>query len=80
VKNTGTKNWDRNSVDFLYLSGAKIHKVAGYDLSQTINTGQTADLAVDMVAPKDSGTYSTTWTLQVGNKTFCNMSVTIAVK
>jgi hypothetical protein len=80
VKNTGTKNWDRNSVDFMYLSGAKIHKVAGYDLSQTINTGQTADLTVDMVAPKDSGTYSTTWTLMVGNKTFCNMSLTVVVK
>ncbi|HSJ88827.1 MAG TPA: NBR1-Ig-like domain-containing protein [Anaerolineales bacterium] len=80
VKNTGTKNWDRNSVDFIYLSGAKIHKVAGYDLRQTINSGQTTDLGVDMVAPKDPGTYATTWTLMVGNKTFCNMSLTIVVK
>lgn len=80
VKNIGLKNWDRNSVDFTYLSGAKIHKIAGYDLSNTINAGQTADLAVDMVAPKDSGTYTTTWTLSVGNRTFCNMSLTIIVR
>src|SRR5215216_2468120 len=26
IKNTGLKEWDHNSVDFYYLSGAKIHK------------------------------------------------------
>lgn len=80
VKNTGIKNWDRNSVDFVYLSGAKIHKIAGYDLPQTINSGVTADIAADMVAPKDPGNYSTTWTLQVGDQTFCNMTLTINVR
>ena len=80
VKNIGTKNWGRTSVDFLYLSGAKIHKVAGYDLSSDIDSGETADLSVDMSAPKDSGTYSTTWTLQVGDRKFCNMSLTIVVR
>jgi hypothetical protein len=80
VKNTGAKNWDRNSVDFLYLSGTKMHKVAGYDLGKNVNTGDTIDLAVDMEAPKASGTYSTTWTLSVGSKTFCNMSLTIEVR
>ena len=80
VKNTGTKDWDHTSVDLLYLSGAKIHKVAGYDLSRDIDSGTTADLSVDMSAPRDSGTYSTTWTLQVGDRTFCNMSLTIVVR
>ena len=80
VKNTGVKNWDHNSVDFVYLSGAKIHKIAGYDLPQTINSGATADLGVDMVAPKDPGNYTTTWTLQVGSQTFCNMALTINVR
>ncbi len=80
VKNTGQKTWDRNSVDFIYLSGAKIHKIAGYDLSNSVSSGSTVDLSVDMVAPKASGTYTTTWTLSVGsNKTFCNMSLTIVV-
>lgn len=79
IKNTGLKEWEHNSVDFYYLSGAKIHKVAGYDLSADISAGSTANLTVDMVAPRDSGTYSTTWTLSVGDKTFCNMSLTIVV-
>jgi hypothetical protein len=79
IKNTGQKEWDHNSVDFYYLSGAKLHKVAGYDLSGDISAGSTANLTVDMIAPRDAGTYSTTWTLSVGDKTFCNMSLTIVV-
>ncbi len=81
VKNIGTKNWDHTSIDFIYLSGAKTYKVAGYDLNNDVSKGSTDDLVVDMIAPKASGTYTTTWTLSVGpNKTFCNMSLTIVVQ
>jgi hypothetical protein len=80
VRNNGTKDWDRNSTDFYYLSGSKIHKVAGYDLSQDVDTGETINLSADMQAPKDSGNYTTTWTLRVGDRTFCNVSLTINVR
>jgi len=80
VKNIGQKTWDRNSVDFIYFSGAKIHKVAGYDLNSNVTSGSTTTLGVDMIAPKDSGNYSTTWTLRVGDNDFCKMSITINVK
>lgn len=81
VKNIGTRTWDHNSIDFVYLSGDKFHKVAGYDLSSNVSTGSTVNLGVDMVAPRNSGTYTTTWTLSVGpNQTFCNVSLTIVVR
>lgn len=80
VKNIGVKTWDRNSVDFVYNSGSKIHKVAGYDLKSNVKPGETIDLGVDMVAPKNSGNYTTTWVLRVGQKDFCKMSLTINVK
>jgi hypothetical protein len=80
VKNIGVKDWDRNSIDFYYLSGAEIHKIAGYDLSSNVQSGQSADLGVDMVAPRNAGTYTTTWTLSAGERTFCNMSLTIVVR
>ena len=80
VKNIGQENWGHNNVDFVYLSGAKIHDRAGFDLPQDINSGTTADLIVDMTAPNDPGTYTTTWTLQVGDRTFCNMTLTIRVR
>ena len=80
VKNIGQKTWDRNTVDYYYSKGSKIHKVSGYDLSANVTVGSTADIIVDMTAPKDAGSYSTTWTLQASAKGFCNMSLTIIVK
>lgn len=80
VRNNGQKNWDRNSVDYIYSSGAKIHKVSGYDLDENVRVGNSTDLGVDMQAPKDSGTYTTTWTMRAGNKTFCTLNLTIVVR
>ena len=80
VTNNGQKNWDRNSIDYVYSSGAKLHKVSGYDLATNVKVGNSIDLGVDMRAPKDSGTYTTTWIMRAGNKTFCTMTLTIAVK
>ena len=80
VRNNGQKGWDRNSTDFYYLSGSKIHTVAGYDLSQDVDSGQTINLSADMEAPRDSGNYTTTWTLRVGDRNFCSMSLTINVR
>lgn len=80
VKNTGTKTWDKNSVDFVYVSGTEMNKRPGYDLSSSVKSGQQINLGADMVAPKKSGTYTTTWTLQVGDNQFCKMTLTINVK
>jgi Ig-like domain from next to BRCA1 gene len=80
VRNNGQKNWDRNTVDYVYSSGDKIHKVSGYDLPENVKTGNSTDLGVDMQAPKNSGTYTTTWTMRAGSKTFCTLTLTIVVK
>jgi hypothetical protein len=80
VKNIGTKTWDKNSVDFVYVSGTEMHKRPGYDLSSSVKSGQEISLGADMVAPKKAGAYTTTWALQVGNNEFCKMTLTINVK
>jgi hypothetical protein len=80
VKNTGQKTWDRNSVDFVYYSGTKMNKVSGYDLQSNVKSGDSTSLGADMQAPKNSGTYTTTFTLRVGDNDFCKMSITINVK
>jgi hypothetical protein len=80
VRNNGQRTWDRNSVDFIYHSGDRIHKVAGYDLSSNVRSGDTTNLSADMAAPRDPGTYSTSWTLRVGDNEFCRMSLTIVVR
>ena len=80
VRNNGQKDWDRNSVDYVYSSGDKIHKVSGYDLDENVRTGNSIDLGVDMQAPKNSGTYTTTWVMRAGDKTFCTMTLSIVVR
>ena len=80
VKNIGQKKWDRTGVDYIYSSGDKLHKISGYDLSKNVASGDSIDLGVDMQAPKNSGTYTTTWTMRSGNKNFCTMTLTINVK
>ena len=80
VKNIGQKKWDRTSVDYIYSSGDKFHKISGYDMTSNVTVGESIDLGVDMQAPKNSGTYTTTWTMRAGSKTFCNMTLTIVVK
>jgi hypothetical protein len=80
ARNVGRKVWDRTAVEFIYESGDKFHLVDGYDLSRTTLIGEVADLIVEMRAPKDPGTYTTTWVLLAGNEKFCNMKLTIIVK
>ena len=79
VRNNGQRNWDRNSIDILYSSGAKIHKVSGYDLDKNVQVGDSIDVGVDMQAPKDSGTYTTTWVMRRGDNAFCTLTLTIVV-
>jgi hypothetical protein len=79
VRNNGQRDWDRRNIDYIYSSGDKIHKVSGYDLSENVRTGNSLDLGVDMQAPKNEGTYTTTWTMRSGDKTFCSMTLTIVV-
>jgi hypothetical protein len=80
VKNIGQRNWNRTAIDYTYDSGAQMHKVAGYDLSADVRAGATTDITVDMVAPRNSGNYTTTWTLRRSNIEFCRMTLTINVR
>jgi Ig-like domain-containing protein len=80
VKNIGKRSWDRTTVDYAYASGAKLHKVSDYDLSSNVSVGETISVIVDMVAPKNPGSYTTNWTLRNGTRTFCPMSLTINVQ
>src|ERR1044072_289760 len=59
VKNIGQKKWDRTAVDYVYSIGDKFHKISGYDMRSNVTVGESIDLAVDMQAPKNSGTYTT---------------------
>jgi hypothetical protein len=80
VENTGKKSWSSSDVDYIYYSGTKMHKKEAYDLTDTVDRGESTTIIVDMIAPKNAGTYSTTWTLRSGQNEFCRLHMSIVVK
>ncbi len=80
VRNIGQRSWDRSEVDYRYTSGDKINKVEVYDLPANVARNATTDITVDMVAPRNAGTYSTTWNLYRGARSFCTMTLRIVVQ
>ena len=80
VLNVGANAWDANSVDYHFFSGTKLHKVSVYDLPTSVLTGGQVDIIVNMKAPKEAETYTTTWSLRAGKEEFCKLRLTIKVK
>ena len=80
VKNIGKKEWNNNDADFVYVSGDKFSKALGYDFKITLEPGVMGDLTVSMRAPKDPGSYTTTWAVSIGSNEFCKVSLNIRVK
>jgi len=80
VRNTGSATWDEDNIDFAFFNGDKLHEQSVYDLNNSVNSGESIRLIVDMVAPKAAGKYRTVWSLRSGNDDFCRVTLTINVK
>jgi len=80
VKNIGKNDWFRATMDYVYSSGERLHKVASYSIPKGAEPGKNVVLPVDMEAPKDRGTFTTTWALVVDNHYFCPLTLTIVVQ
>ena len=76
VYNNGTCTWTP-AYSFVYVSG---DRMSGYDINIPTNVmpGQTIDLAVDLIAPNDPGTYKGYW--QMRSRDGLNFGETIWVK
>ncbi len=81
IKNTSSKTWDANSVDFKYISGSKLQKYnERYDLGQSVKPGETVKVVVDMIAPTSAGFYAVNWALVEGGATICSLPLNLRVK
>ena len=80
VRNLGTETWGTNSADIRYYGGAKLHRAPVLDMENAIPSGEKLDVYVNMWAPVDPGTYTTTWKIKVGKTEFCSMKVKIIVQ
>ena len=80
VRNIGTQTWGVNSADIRYSSGTKFHRTPVLDMSKAVPPGEQIDIFVEMWAPVDPGTYTTTWKIKVGKTEFCSMKLKIIVQ
>jgi hypothetical protein len=79
IENTGTKTWPKKGVDVVFLSGARVHDRAYYDIPKTVYPGGTVMIELTFTAPPTRKTYNAYWTLRVGNRNFCTMPITFNV-
>jgi hypothetical protein len=82
LKNTGTQVWEE-SVDWVYVSGFKFQAIkdkVAFDLGKTVNTDESVEIIIDMLAPKDAGTYESIWSLKKNDLYFCQVTLKITVK
>ena len=80
VRNTGSKTWPKNGVEFRYVSGTKMQTNGNvYHLKASVGVGNKVTLIADMNAPKNYGYYTANWGLYNGSYTFCVVSISIGV-
>lgn len=87
VRNTGSRIWYRDTVEFAYASGTRMYDKQVYKLPVDIPRQEYVTLKVEMTAPRNSGTYRTVWSLRRGDVAypnpnvdrFCHVDLTIRV-
>lgn len=79
VANVGTKTWPSDNTDYRYFSGDKFHLQPIYDFEKSVVAGDSIELVVAMQAPNQTGTFTTSWRISIGNERFCSMNITIIV-
>lgn len=80
VKNTGSVTWLSNDNDFFHSGGTDMHNTDAYDLANDVVANGEISFQVPMIAPKNPGTYTSTWSLGSAKSPICKLSVTIIVK
>jgi hypothetical protein len=79
VKNISGADWLKDSVDYKYISGTKLHQKDTYDFTQTIKDGESGKVIVDMLAPGAPGIYTARWAILSGSQTLCVLDTVVTV-
>ena len=81
VVNTGKAVWHTGTTVYSFYSGVPMYtKEEAYQLPADVGIGGKLKMTIDMEAPKNPGTYSTTWAILTGNTRVCRMFLIITVK
>jgi hypothetical protein len=79
LTNSGTKTWTAGNVDISHISGEKFGAGATFDLDHDVAPNGTYTFAVDMRAPDNDGSYSSTWGIYLEDGSVCQLSLNIKV-
>ena len=81
LRNSGKEQWS-NEFDWVFIGGDRFQVGAdSIDLPQYINPGNEVNFVVDMLAPRQPGSYSAKWALRTNNNLyFCETEITLTVK
>jgi hypothetical protein len=63
LENVGECNWTRD-YRAEFFSGEQMNAPASIPLQREVDSGQSIDISVDMVAPSNAGTYQSNWKLR----------------
>lgn len=80
VENFGWATWEPETIRVTYYSGSRLQAYDEVQLRKSVPTDRWTQIMVPMVAPRDSGSYTTVWALWHGDQDFCHMTVTIVVR
>lgn len=80
LRNTGSETWNGENYDFIHSGGTDMHRRDAVDLPSNVRENGEVTFEIDMFAPRNAGTYTSTWTLGKKNQSLCKVSVTIIVK
>lgn len=78
--NSGKAPWSSANADLSYLSGQKMYVQKAYDLNNDVPPNSQYTASVQMKAPEEGGSYTTTWVLRTKDDDYCRMSVSIQVQ
>ncbi len=68
-------------MDYKYTSGTEMQKFAkAFDLKQSVKSGESIKITVDMLTPDKAGTYTTIWSIVEGSTVLCSLPLTVTVK
>ena len=80
IRNIGKELWLDQSYDFMFATGTDMHKTDAFDMPNSVPPNAEVVFTVPMIAPKEPGSYTTTWVLGAKKETICKVSATIIVK
>ena len=81
VTNIGSKEWIQADVKYFFLRGDKFYKREVYGIPYNVVTGNDVVMKIDLVAPRDPGSYEMIWAMRRGlNNVFCERTFKFKVE